>query len=498
MVGERKPKAPEKKQVPAAPVEAPLDKSNFPEWWQEILKRTSIVDVRYPVKGLTVWPPFGAALRRRVLDLLRELLDEGHQEVLFPLLIPADILGKESAHIKGFEREVYWVTKGGAEELEVPLALRPTSETAMYPIFKLWIRSHADLPLKVYQIVNVFRHETKHTRPLIRIREITTFKEAHTVHATAEEAAKQVEYAKKLYQRFFDALGVPVLVSRRPEWDKFPGAVESWAFDAVMPDGRTLQVGTVHNLGQSFAKTFDVTYEDPNGNHPHAWQTCYGISERAIAATVAVHGDDRGLVLPPEVAPVQAVVVPIVYGEQPEVTKAAERIHGQLRDAGVRVKLDASAERPGAKFYKWEFQGVPLRVEVGAKEVAAGQVTLVRRDTGAKERVAAKEVVAEVQKRFERMAAEMRKKAEDAASRKKKFCDNLDELKRLSKSEGVLTIPWCGSRECAEKLEAETAALLEQKAALLGEMPPHLPEQPYPCPICRKPQRCEAVVGRAY
>lgn len=494
MAGEKKPKAPEK-EASGPEVEAPLDKSDFPDWWQEILKRTGIVDVRYPVKGLTVWPPFGAALRRRVLDLLRRLLDEEHQEVLFPMLIPADVLGREGEHIKGFEREVYWVTKGGSEELEVPLALRPTSETAMYPIFKLWIRSHADLPLRVYQIVNVFRHETKHTRPLIRVREITTFKEAHTVHATAEDAAKQVEYAKKLYQKFFDALGVRVLVSRRPPWDKFPGADESWALDAVMPDGRTLQVGTVHNLGQNFAKTFDLTYEDSRGEHVHAHQTCYGISERAIAATVAVHGDDRGLVLPPEVAPVQAVVVPIVYGEQKEVETEARRVHQALADAGVRTRLDDSPERPGAKFYKWEFQGVPLRVEVGAKEVAAGQVTLVRRDTGAKEKTPSKEVVAEVRQRLEAITTGLRERAQATAQKKVNRCSTLDDLRRMSKSEGILTIPWCGVRECAEKLEAETAALLEQKATLLGELPAQAKGA---CAICKKPVKAEALIGRAY
>lgn len=483
-----------KKEKPDA--EAPLDKRNFSDWWQEILKRAGIVDVRYPVKGLTVWPPFGAALRRRVLDLLRRLLDEEHQEVLFPLLIPADLLEREAEHIKGFGREVYWVTKGGAEELEVPLALRPTSETAMYPVFKLWIRSHADLPLKVYQIVNVFRHETKHTRPLIRIREITSFKEAHTVHATAEEAAKQVEAAKELYRRFFDALGVPVLVSRRPEWDRFPGAVESWAFDAVMPDGRTLQVGTVHNLGQNFAKTFDITYEDEKGDHPHAHQTCYGISERAIAAMVAIHGDDRGLVLPPEVAPVQAVVVPILYGEQPEVAKEARRIHEGLQKAGVRSVLDDSAERPGAKFYRWEFQGVPVRIEVGTKEVEAGQLTLVRRDTGARERTSAKDAAGSVQALLRKVGDQMRERAGEAARKLVRPCATLDELQKLSKTSGILQVPWCGGRECAERLEAETAALLEQKAALLGELPP--PKKRGECAVCGKEQRGEALLGRAY
>ena len=260
---------------------------NFSEWFHDILEKAEITDSRYPIKGMAVWLPYGFQIRRATLNIFRDLLDKEHDEVLYPLLIPETELAKEGIHVKGFEDEVYWVTHGGQTELNEKLAIRPTSETAMYPMFSLWVRSHIDLPIKQYQIVNTFRYETKHTRPLIRVREITTFAEAHTVHSSAEEAEAQVKTGIELYKEFFDGMGIAYLISKRPVWDKFPGAEYTMAFDTIMPDGKTLQIGTVHNLGQTFAKTFEITFENKEGNHEYAYQTCYGISDRVIAAAIA-------------------------------------------------------------------------------------------------------------------------------------------------------------------------------------------------------------------
>ncbi|MBU4607658.1 MAG: proline--tRNA ligase, partial [Methanobacterium sp.] len=223
--------------------------TNFSEWFHDILEEAEIIDSRYPVKGMHVWLPHGFQLRKEILNILKNILDRDHEEVLFPLLIPEGELAKEGIHVKGFEDEVYWITHGGLTELNQKLALRPTSETAMYPMFALWVRSHTDLPLKVYQTVNTFRYETKHTRPLIRVREITTFTEAHTVHSTRSEAEEQVEKAIEIYKEYFDTLALPYVITRRPVWDKFPGADYTMAFDTIMPDGKSLQIGTVHNLG---------------------------------------------------------------------------------------------------------------------------------------------------------------------------------------------------------------------------------------------------------
>ena len=359
-------------------------KEDFSAWYNDLLWRAEIMDVRYPVKGLYVWFPYGFALRKYVYQRLRDILDRDHQETLFPLLIPEQEFMKEAEHIKGFEEEVYWVTHGGTTPLEVKLALRPTSETAIYPMYALWVRSHADLPIKYYQIVNTFRYETKQTRPLIRLREITSFKEAHTVHATWEEAEEQVEDAIRLYREFYDGLCIPTLVSKRPDWDKFPGADYTIAVDAIMPNGKTLQIGTVHHLGDHFSRTFNITYEDKNGEQKLAQQTCYGISERSIAALISIHGDDKGLILPPAVATLQAVIVPITIGKRhADVMAAAQKLKTDLTAAGFRVKLDTRDMRPGAKYYWWELRGVPLRLELGPRDLDAGKVMAVKR-TGEK------------------------------------------------------------------------------------------------------------------
>jgi prolyl-tRNA synthetase len=356
--------------------------SEFSEWFHNILEEAQIIDTRYPIKGMHVWQPQGFKIRKYALKLLRELLDEDHEEVLFPLLIPEDELAKEAIHVKGFEEEVYWVTHGGLTPLNKKMALRPTSETAMYPMFNLWVRSHTDLPMKFYQIVNTFRYETKHTRPLIRVREITTFKEAHTIHADYEGAQKQVEKAIELYSNFFDYLGIPYVVTRRPDWDKFPGADYTMAFDTLMPDGKTLQIGTVHNLGQTFAHTFDITYETAEGEHEHVYQTCYGLSDRVIASIIGIHGDSSGLILPPSVAPYQVVIVPVLFkkGAQ-EVLDFCNQLKNMLKNNGVRVHFDDRDIRAGKKYYEWEMRGVPLRLEIGPRDIENKKIIALRRDT---------------------------------------------------------------------------------------------------------------------
>ena len=392
-------------------------RDDFSDWYSEILWRAEIVDTRYPVKGVCVWQPFGFKMRNLIYSILRSLLDDsGHEEVLFPLLIPRSELMKEEEHIKGFEGEVFWVTRGGYEELDVPLALRPTSETAIYPMLNLWIRSHRDLPIRIYQVVNVFRYETKHTRPLIRVREITSFKEAHTAHASREDAEEQVHVAVEIYKRFFDRLAVPYIVTERPEWDKFPGAERTIAFDTLMPDGRTMQIATIHMLGDKFARTFDITFEDCDGNRKFVQQTCYGISERCVAAVIAVHGDDHGLVLPPEVAPVQVVIVPIVFSRdemRDDVLSVCSELRDALDDANIRVVLDDSDERPGAKFYKWEMKGVPLRIEVGPRDLKTGKCVFVTRHDLNKFHVnlSTEEVVGMVRKTLARIYEEMKANA---------------------------------------------------------------------------------------
>lgn len=434
-------------------------KSSFSEWYHELLAAAGIMDIRYPVKGLYVWPPFGFALRNKIYSIMRELLDKNqHEEALFPLLIPENEFMKEAEHIKGFEDEVYWVTHGGTTPLEMKLALRPTSETAIYPMYKLWIRSHADLPLKVYQIVNTFRYETKHTRPLIRLREITSFKEAHTVHTDWEDAAKHVDMAVEIYQEFYRRLAIPTIVSRRPDWDKFPGADYTLAVDTLMPDGRVLQIGTAHHLADNFAKTFEITYEDASGEQVYAHQTCYGISERCIAAAISIHGDDRGLVLPPEIAPVQVVIIPIMFGRRDmntEVLETCTHVRNLLVNHGLRAKTDDSDERPGAKYYKWELKGVPLRIEIGPRDIAQNSVTLVRRDNSDKRSVPIDRIIDEVRDSMGMMLDDMYRVAMQNFNSRIFDCKTLDEVSERA-MQGIARTPWCLDEDCGHEIEDMT------------------------------------------
>jgi prolyl-tRNA synthetase len=465
-------------------------KENFSEWYNDLLQKGEIMDVRYPVKGCYVWYPFGFSLRKNVYGIIRKLLDKDHQETLFPLLIPENEFMKEAEHIKGFEEEVYWVTHGGTTPLEVKLALRPTSETAIYPMYKLWIRSHADLPLRLYQVVNTFRYETKHTRPLIRLREITSFKEAHTVHATWDDAAAQVDEAIRIYKEFYRQLAIPVLPSKRPDWDKFPGADYTIATDVLMPDGKTLQAGTAHHLGDNFARTFDIKYEDVDGGQVYAHQTCYGVSERSIASLISVHGDDKGLVLPPSVAPVQVVIIPIIFKESGEVMGACENVMSMLEAAGIRVKMDASEGRPGAKYYKWELKGVPVRLEIGPRDLKNNAAMLARRDTGEKTQVSLDNIKDEVMSLLDAVQDGLYTKAKDDLEARIFDCSSLDEAK-TKLSEGIARLFWCGNKECGLKLEEDVGA------GILG-IPTEQGANSGKCPVCGADSDTQVYVARTY
>ncbi|HML03369.1 MAG TPA: proline--tRNA ligase [Candidatus Bathyarchaeia archaeon] len=432
---------------------------HFGRWFRHVLIDAGISDYRYPIKGCGVWMPYGFQIRKHGLQILRNLLDAtGHNEVLFPLLIPETSMQKEAEHVKSFEEECFWITRGGLKPLDVKLALRPTSETAIGPMLKLWIRSHVDLPKKMYQVVNVFRYETKTTRPLIRVREVSTFKEAHTAHATSEEAEAQVKEATDVYKKFFDELCVPYCISRRPEWDKFAGALYTDGFDTILPDGRTLQFGTVHNLGQNFAKAFDVTYETKDGKRKHIWQTCYGISERWLAAVLGVHGDDNGAVLPPKIAPIQVVIVPIPHEEKgKKIDETCTKVSDELKSASIRTEIDRREEiTPGSKFYDWELKGVPIRVEVGPRDVERGEAVVVRRDTFEKSSIKLDKLSTYVQNLMEKISYDMKEKASQMMKERVYKAGDLEKVKELlRKRSGIVEVPWCGETNCGLKMEEE-------------------------------------------
>ena len=392
------------------------------------------------------------------MNIIKKLLDKDHEEVLFPMLVPESELAKEGIHVKGFEDEVYWVTKGGQKELNEQLALRPTSETAIYPMYALWIRTHMDLPIKYYQIVNTFRYETKHTRPLIRVREITTFKEAHTAHATKEESDEQIQDFIGIYKEFFDDLGIPYLISKRPEWDKFPGADYTMAFDVIMPNGKTLQVGTIHNLGQTFAKTFDITFEDKDGQHKLVYQTCAGVSDRVIASVIGIHGDETGLRLPPKVSPNQVTIIPILFkkGKEEVLAKCSE-IKTQLEAAGLRVNIDDRDIRPGKKFNDWELKGTPVKLELGPRDLENNITVAMRRDEGEKIKIALDDSLAyNVIDLLAKTEENLSTSAWEFQEAHVKFTENLDEVPELVESGNVVKFYWCGDEAVGKEIEEET------------------------------------------
>ncbi len=467
--------------------------TDFSEWFHNILEEAEIIDIRYPVKGMHVWQPQGFKIRKYTLDILKNILDETHEEVLFPLLIPEDELAKEAIHVKGFEEEVYWVTHGGLTELNKKLALRPTSETAMYPMFALWVRSHSDLPFRFYQIVNTFRYETKHTRPLIRVREITTFKEAHTVHATREECEEQVQTAVKIYREFFDMLGIPYSISKRPQWDKFPGAEYTMAFDTILPDGKTLQIGTVHNLGQTFAKTFDITYETPEGEHEYVYQTCYGVSDRVIASIIGIHGDEKGLCLPPAVAPYQVVIVPIIFKKgAEEVLKFCRNMADELKKAGLRVHLDDRDLRAGKKFYEHEMRGIPLRMEIGPRDIENKNAVIFRRDKLEKETISidSDAFIDDIKTILNKISQNMKDKAWISFNEYIKSAETVEEAKSgIEENKGIVSFNWCGDEPCGKELEERVHVdiLGIQEDIKDGE-----------CINCGKEAKCKTLIAKTY
>ncbi|MHA1836275.1 MAG: proline--tRNA ligase [Candidatus Odinarchaeia archaeon] len=440
-------------------------KSDFNNWYSEILKLASLIDTSYPVKGFQVWMPYGWGLRNNVFKILRRLLEEsGHKECYFPLLIPESLFNIEKELARGFENEVYWVSTGGIKPLGVKLALRPTSEVPIYSMLSKWIRSYADLPLKLWQLVNTFRYETKSTKPLIRVREISSFKEAHTVHSSKEDAEKQVEEAVNIYKKFFDSLGIPYVISKRPDFDKFPGSEYTYAFDTIFPDGRTLQIGTVHYHGQKFSKAFDITFLNDKGETQFAYSTCYGISERAVAGVIAIHGDDHGLRLPPKIAPIKIVIVPIYAGDNKDkLLKYIEEIK-RLLMAEYSIVVDDRDLRPGKKFYEWELKGVPIRLEVGSKEIENKTVTVSRRDNLSKTTIKfeqLKEFFKETLESIENnIFKEAKKKVKSKMYKVSSFFSfnsedvitKLMDLNTGSFKGGIVEVPVCGDINCELKI----------------------------------------------
>jgi prolyl-tRNA synthetase len=442
----------------------PQQSSDFPAWYGEVVRRAGLAE-NSSVRGAMVIKPYGYAIWEAIQ---RELDDRikatGHENLYFPLFVPASVLAQEGKLVEGFAPEVAFVTEAGGKKLEEPLAVRPTSEALIWSTYARWVQSYRDLPLLYNQWANVVRWELR-PRIFLRTSEFL-WQEGHTAHETEEEAF--VETLTILHDVYADTienvLAIPVLRGRKSESERFPGAVDTYTLEAFMRDGKALQVATSHYLGQGFARTFDVRFTGRDGTEQHPYATSWGASTRLVGGVVMAHGDDRGLRLPPRVAPQQVVIVPIFGDEdRADVLRTAAVVANELHAAGVRVRVDDRDEhRPGFKFNEWELKGVPLRIEVGARDLAAGVVTVVRRDTGAKDQIglptaadAIQQVLADVQAAMFRAALDERERR--TLRSPGSYHEMIDYLRDAG---GFVAAWWCGRPECEDKVKSDSSATI--------------------------------------
>lgn len=437
---------------------------DFSEWYTQVVVKSELADYA-PVKGCMIFRELSYSIWEKIQEIFNQKIKAtGHKNVYFPLFIPESFLKKEAEHFEGFVPQAAWVTIGGDRPLEEKLAIRPTSETIMYATYAKWIRSWRDLPLKLNQWNSVVRWETEATKLFLRTREFL-WQEGHTAHATKEEADQEVMEILNIYKEIIENyLAIPVIAGRKSENEKFKGALYTTALEALMPDGKALQMATSHQLGQNFSRAFDIKFLDKDEKEKYVWQTSWGFSTRMIGAIVMAHGDDKGLVLPPKVAPIQVVIVPIPYKEADSesiLTKTRE-IHEKLKSHDISAVLDDRTEyTPGWKFNEWELKGVPIRVEVGPRDLKKKQATLARRDTF--ERMSVKEE--EIAETVAKLLGEIQKNLFDKA---KKFLDEYittvktyNEFKEALKNKGgFIRAYWCANSACEEKIKEETGATI--------------------------------------
>ena len=435
---------------------------NFSEWYVQTVIKAGLADYA-ATKGFIVLRPYGYAIWERIQKFIDfHLKKNGHQNAYFPLLIPESLLSKETEHFAGFVPEVFWVTQAGNNPIGERLATRPTSETIAYASFGKWIRSWRDLPLLLNLWNSVLRAEIKATRPFIRTSEFL-WQEGHTVHASKEEADAEVMMIAQLYRRLLeDILAIPIKMGYKSDKEKFVGALYTVTLEAMMPDGKALQMGTSHNLGQNFSKPFEIRFLGKDGQEHYAWQSSWGISWRLIGATTMVHGDDRGLVLPPRIAPLQCVIVPIFYkeGDIDKILSKAQEVLTSLASQKIRVYVDLRDQyTPGWKFNEWEMKGVPIRIEIGPKDVEKGQITVVRRDTAEKSFIKIDDAATEIKKYLLQIQKSLYEKAKELLASKTKTANSYGELRNYVEADvGFVKAPWCGKRECEQQVKEETGA----------------------------------------
>lgn len=431
---------------------------DFAKWYTDIVKKAELIEYT-SVKGCMVIRPYGYAIWENIQKNLDGMFKElGHENVCMPMFIPESLLNKEKDHVEGFAPEVAWVTHGGSEKLEERLCVRPTSETLFCEHYANIIHSYRDLPKLYNQWVSVVRWE-KTTRPFLRSREFL-WQEGHTIHATAQEAIAETEQMLNCYAKFCeDSLAMPVVKGIKTESDKFAGAVSTYAIEALMHDGKALQAGTSHYFGDGFAKAFGIEYTDKENKKVNPHQTSWGVTTRLIGAIIMTHGDDNGLVLPPAVAPVQVVIIPIAQHKEGVLDKAAE-IYDKLKNAGIRVKLDDSENSPGWKFSEYEMKGVPVRLEIGPKDIENNQCVLVTRHNREKAFVSLDDLEKAVNQKLKDVHDGLYEKALQNRENKTYRCKSIDEISKAleQNGDGFIKAMWCGDEACEDKVKELTGA----------------------------------------
>ena len=461
--------------------------SDFPQWYSDVVLKTKLVDYG-PVKGTMVIRPYGYAIWENIQkELDKRFKETGHENAYFPLLIPMSFMTKEAEHVEGFAPEVAVVTHAGGEKLAEPLCIRPTSETIIGTMYGKWIQSYRDLPVLMNQWANVMRWE-KTTRPFLRTSEFL-WQEGHTVHATEQEAMEETMKMLSVYEEFAKTcLSMPVLTGRKTEKEKFAGAVATFGMEAMMHDGKSLQAGTSHYLGQNFSKAFEIKFLDKDGVQKYAYTTSWGVSTRLIGALIMTHGDQRGLVMPPVVAPVQAVIVPIAAKKE-GVLEACTALKERLQKAGVRVVLDDTDNSPGWKFNEWEMKGVPVRIELGPRDIEAGKMTVCRRDTLEKGELPLENAEEGVKALLHEIAENMYDTAKKRMEQRIVDAETLDELLDGVNRGNFVRAGWCGCRECEDKVKefAQATARVYAKE-----------DTAKTCVACGKKSAHTIVFARAY
>lgn len=464
--------------------------NDFAQWYTDVVLKTELVDYG-PVKGTMVIRPYGYAIWENIQrEMDARFKATGHENAYFPMLIPYSYLMKEAEHVEGFAPEVALVTHVGDTPLAEKLVIRPTSETIICQMYSKWVQSYRDLPMLINQWANVVRWE-KTTRPFLRTSEFL-WQEGHTLHATPEEAQEETLKMLHVYEEFAkNVLAMPVLIGQKSEKEKFAGAQATYSMEAMMHDGKSLQAGTTHYFGTNFSEAFDIKFLDKDGTHKNPYQTSWGTSTRMIGAVIMTHGDQRGLCLPPYVAPVQAVIIPIA-AHKGGVMEKAEEIYNALKAAGFRVKLDDSDNSPGWKFNEYEMNGVPVRIEIGPRDIENGVVTYARRDkTGEKFTLAIDGIEKEMPEMLQSINENMYQKALDHLNSHIKVVHNTDELRDAVDSGNFGLGMWCGCRECEDKLKADmqvTTRNMPFDQTPVGDK----------CVVCGKPAKKKIYFGRAY